>query len=125
MKCLSLRQPYADLLVSGRKTIELRSWNTKFRGQFFVHASKKIDKEACQRNKIDPSTLNTGVILGKATIYEVIFYTDADSLANDKAKHFAGSSITAPKYGFLLKDATKFKRPIPTIGKLGFFEVYK
>jgi ASCH domain-containing protein len=28
MKCLSLKQPYAELLVSGKKTIELKNWNT-------------------------------------------------------------------------------------------------
>jgi hypothetical protein len=39
-KCLSLKQPYAELLISGKKTIELRSWDTKFRGEFLVHASK-------------------------------------------------------------------------------------
>ena len=37
-KCLSIRQPYADLIVSGRKTIELRKWNARFRGEFLVHA---------------------------------------------------------------------------------------
>ena len=26
-KCLSLQQPYAELIVSVRKTIELRKWN--------------------------------------------------------------------------------------------------
>ena len=51
-KCLSLRQPYAELIVSGRKTIELRKWNTRFRGEFLVHASKAIDKEACKLHGI-------------------------------------------------------------------------
>ncbi|MFZ0325921.1 MAG: ASCH domain-containing protein [Nitrososphaeraceae archaeon] len=45
MKCLSLKQPYAELLVSGKKTIELRTWNTKFRGKFLIHVSKKVIKE--------------------------------------------------------------------------------
>ena len=40
MKCLSLKQPFADLLALGKKTIELRKWNTKFRGEFLFHASK-------------------------------------------------------------------------------------
>ena len=70
-KCLSLKQPYADLVVSGKKTIELRTWNTKFRGEFLVHASKKVDKEACERNKIDPDSLITGAIVGKAILYDV------------------------------------------------------
>ncbi|MEK6867048.1 MAG: ASCH domain-containing protein, partial [Thermoproteota archaeon] len=27
MKCLSVSQPFADLIISGKKTIELRNWN--------------------------------------------------------------------------------------------------
>ena len=46
VKSLSLNQPYAELLISGKKTIEVRRWNTNFRGQFLVHASKKINEEA-------------------------------------------------------------------------------
>ncbi|MDQ6862918.1 MAG: ASCH domain-containing protein [Thermoproteota archaeon] len=37
MKGLSLKQPFAELLVSGRTTVELRKWNTKFRGKFLIH----------------------------------------------------------------------------------------
>jgi hypothetical protein len=65
MKCLSLKQPYTDLLVSGKKTIETRTWNTKFRGQFLVHASKTINEEACKRLKMDRTKLVTGAIIGK------------------------------------------------------------
>ncbi len=72
-KCLSLKQPYAELIVSGKKAIELRTWNTKFRGEFLIHASKKIDKEACERNKIDPKSLITGAIIGNPYLYLVLF----------------------------------------------------
>lgn len=30
MKVLSLKQPFAEFVVSGKKKIELRKWNTKF-----------------------------------------------------------------------------------------------
>ena len=40
MKYSSLKQPYADFLVSGKKIIELRNWNTKLTGKFLIHASK-------------------------------------------------------------------------------------
>lgn len=69
MKCLSLRQPFANLLASGRKSIEIRNWNTSFRGAFLVHAAKKIDVDSCRRLSIDPITLKTGAVLGKAYIY--------------------------------------------------------
>ena len=51
MKCLSVSQPYADLIVQGKKTIELRTWNTKYRGEFLVHAPDKIKKDACERSE--------------------------------------------------------------------------
>jgi hypothetical protein len=31
-----------ELVVSGKKTIELRKWNTKFRSEFLIHSSKRI-----------------------------------------------------------------------------------
>lgn len=39
MKALSIRQPWAWLIVNGIKTVENRSWATKFCGRFLVHAS--------------------------------------------------------------------------------------
>ena len=43
MKALSLKQPFAELVVSGKKIIELRNWKSKFRGRFLIHASKVSD----------------------------------------------------------------------------------
>jgi hypothetical protein len=43
-KCLSLKQPYSELIVSGRKTIELRKWNTKYRGRFLIHVFPEAPK---------------------------------------------------------------------------------
>jgi ASC-1-like (ASCH) protein len=123
MKCLSLRQPYAELVVTGKKTIEIRTWNTKFRGVFLIHASKKIDREACKRNKIDPSHLVTGAILGKANLYDVKFYDNKNSFLRDRNKHLAEIKYADHKYGFLINHARKFRSPLYTLGKLGFFDV--
>lgn len=38
MKALSIRQPWASRIASGRKTIELRSWRTNYRGPILVLA---------------------------------------------------------------------------------------
>lgn len=48
---LSVRQPWAWLIVEGLKNIENRSWSTKFRGLIWVHASKGMtpdEFEACR-----------------------------------------------------------------------------
>ena len=39
MKAISIRQPWAWLVVHGHKDIENRTWATKYRGKTLIHAS--------------------------------------------------------------------------------------
>ena len=126
MKYLQLKQPFADLLALGEKTVELRKWNTKVRGEFLIHASKNIDVEACERLDIDIDKLAIGSIIGSAFLYDFKKYSNQDEFNRDKQKHF--SIITkyfdGYKYGFLIKNGKMFKKPIIYSGKLmKFFEV--
>lgn len=41
MKALSIKQPWASLIANGIKDIENRTWQTKFRGRIYIHASAK------------------------------------------------------------------------------------
>ncbi|MDE1814138.1 MAG: ASCH domain-containing protein [Thaumarchaeota archaeon] len=123
MKCLSVSQPYADLIINGKKTIELRTWNTKFRGEFLIHAPIKIKDNVCKKLGIDRSSLRTGVIIGKAEIYDVKSYESIKALKEDYNKHFATEEFLRHKYGFLLRKPQALRVPIPYKGSLGFFEV--
>ena len=117
MKALSLKQPYAELVVSGKKTIELRKWKTNFRGEFLIHASKSVDTNAMERFGF--SDLPLGCIVGRARLLEVKEYkTDEEHIA-DKDKHLA-SSVWG-KYGFVLCDVVRVE-PTPAKGKLNFWE---
>ena len=122
MKCLSVSQPFADLIIPGKKTIELRKWNTNFRGEILIHAPIKIRKEDCERLKIKKKFV-TGAIVGKAELYDVKKYDSIKELKNDKEFHFAGKSFQDKKYGFLLKNAKSFRIPIPFKGQLRLFDV--
>ncbi|MGV8151345.1 MAG: ASCH domain-containing protein [Candidatus Woesearchaeota archaeon] len=117
MKVLSLKQPFAELVVSGRKKIELRKWNTKFRGEFLVHASKIPHPNAMK--EFGFSELPTGCIVGKATLIDVKHYAnDIERKKNVKLHLATGDWGT---YGFVLKDASRIK-PIRVNGKLNFWE---
>lgn len=112
MKALSIKQPWAWLIVNGHKDIENRTWKTKFRGEFLVHASKSVDKPA-MREMIKqgyplPREFDIGGIVGKATLVDCVEFSDS--------KWFQG-----PR-GFVLRDqqTLPFK---PAMGKLNFFEV--
>lgn len=45
MKAISIRQPWAWLIVNGYKDIENRSWDTKYRGMVLIHASKGMTRK--------------------------------------------------------------------------------
>ena len=120
MRTLSLKQPYAELVVSGKKTIELRKWNTKFRGDFLIHASKIPDKEAMKKFGFGINELPLGHIIGKARIIDVKKYKDSNEFNKDKNMHLASAKFG--KYGFILADIKKVKN-IPYKGKLGFWYI--
>lgn len=41
MKTITVKQPWASLIVEGIKDVENRTWPTKFRGRVLIHASSK------------------------------------------------------------------------------------
>ena len=122
MKCLSVSQPFADLIISGKKIIELRKWNTNFRGEFLIHAPIKIRIEDCKRLKINKK-LVTGAIIGKAELYEVKKYNSVKEIKADQKLHLASKNFHGKTFGFMLKNMKSFRIPISCKGKLGFFEI--
>ncbi len=117
MKVLSLKQPYAELVVSGEKTIELRKWNTKFRGNFLIHASLTPDKKAMK--KFGFSDLPLGKIVGRTRLVDVKKYSSSEEFVKDAKKHLASQNWG--NYGFVLSGAERIKE-IDCKGKLGFWD---
>ena len=122
MKCLSISQPFADLVISGKKSIELRNWNTNFRGEFLVHAPLKIRFEDSKRLKINKKFV-TGAIIGKAQLYNVKRYDSIKEIRAERKFHWASKKYQKKTYGFMLKNAKPFRVPIPWKGQLGLFDV--
>lgn len=118
MKALSIRQPWAWLIVHGPKRIENRGWPTMFRGEFLIHAAKGTtaqEYEDARRFASDLGVtipefdaLDRGGIVGKATL------TSCGIISEDP--WFFGP------FGFRLDNvqALPFR---PLKGQLGFFDV--
>ena len=119
MKALSIRQPWAWLIVHGRKDIENRSWRTKFRGRFLVHAAQGMTRREwsdavvfCNEHRLPLpphfSKLQRGGIIGSVELVDSLDTSDSPWYMGEKA--------------FVLRDPkplsfTAFK------GRLNFFEV--
>ncbi len=118
MKALSIRQPWAWLIVNGHKDIENRSWTTRFRGEILVHASKGMTQDeyleadiiAAENGVTIPpfKELERGGIVGKVTI--------TDCVSKSDSPWYMG------QYGFVLKGGEPLPFQ-PYKGALGFFEV--
>lgn len=117
MKALSLKQPWAELILQGRKKIEIRKWKTKFRGDFLIHTSKNPDNEAMK--KFGFTNLPCGFIVGKAKLLGVKEYKDNEEFENDKNLHLATPEWG--NYGFILENAERMN-PIEAKGKLNFWD---
>ena len=116
MKTLSIKQPWAELILRGRKKLEIRKWNTKFRGEFYIHSSKTPDPEAMK--KFGFEELPCGVIVGKAKLVGVKNYKNEEEFEKDKNFHLA-----TPKwgnFGFILENPERIEK-IPAKGSLGFW----
>ena len=121
MKCLSICQPFANLIIQNKKTIELRTWNTNFPGVLLIHAPIKIRKEDCKRLKIEEEFI-TGAIIGKAELFDVKKYESLEKIEIDRSKHLSSKKFQKKVYGLILKNAKPFRIPIPCKGKVGFFD---
>ncbi|TNJ68207.1 ASCH domain-containing protein [Paenibacillus hemerocallicola] len=60
MKAITIIQPWATLIAIGAKHLETRSWPTKHRGTLAIHAGKKVDREACEREPIKSTLAEHG-----------------------------------------------------------------
>lgn len=54
MKVISLLQPWSQLMVTGEKLVETRSWNTLYRGPIFIHASGGLTKKMKDLGDVTP-----------------------------------------------------------------------
>ena len=119
MKALSLRQPWPELILQGRKIIETRTWNTSYRGNFYIHASGKTNKEEMEKHGF--KKLPRGKVVGIANLIDTKPYPTENDWKADNEKHLAGHLPYNKKhYGFILTDVKRIK-PKPCKGQLGFF----
>ncbi len=136
MKALSIRQPWASLIVLGLKDIENRTWSSRYRGPVLVHASKgmtRTEHEDAIEFAIDAiraAPPKSGLFGGAKTIAlgELGFAFDAlprggiigsveivDCVAYSESPWYVGD------YGFVLQNP----KPLPFTplkGALGFFD---
>lgn len=130
---ISIKQPWAWLIVNGWKDVENRDWRRKYPAATLVHASKKIDEDAEHEILTGYHPANPSVDLPKGLCEA---YTEAKHNAQVQVGGFVGttgiigcheimssgfeSDWFVGTYGYQLSGA----KPLPFLpwrGALGFF----
>jgi hypothetical protein len=122
IKALSFRQPWATLVVEGRKTMDLRTWSTHYRGQLAIYASLEVEKDACKLHGVDVSTLTTGALIGVVELVDIVPLTKK-SYDDNEEKHLAGRHFREGLYGWILTDPRPLEPPQVVKGRLNLFDV--
>lgn len=83
---LGIRQPWAELILRGIKTIEVRSSHTRVRGPIYVYSSKKLADipaagKAVAEHRLDVAELPRGVLVGTIDIIDSRECRPADTTA--------------------------------------------
>lgn len=110
MLTLSIRRPWIDHILTGRKTIEVRTWTTHHSGPLALHASKAPGDRVLR-------DLVPGCVVAVATVVDCVKLTRYD----------AHSAMMDPDaidglFGWVLDDVRRVC-PFPVRGNARFFKV--
>lgn len=137
MMILTIIQPYAELIASGKKRVENRNWFSPYRGPLAIHAGRA--KRYCgekvfdiaHQYEIDPSALSFGKIVAVAEMVDCV------QLVNVDIRHYRQRTWRLPEWAekkypwmnehehtegpfcFVLENIRRLKSPILFTGSLG------
>lgn len=124
MKTITIKQPWATLIIQGDKRFEFRSWKTSYRGDLLIHAGKGIDKEAMKRlKKYIPEDMPLGKIIGKVKLVDCIKMSPEfkEMLLKENNEIYTKSSFQE-NYGWQVENVEVFNHPIPVKGQLSLWK---
>ena len=104
MRALSIRQPWAELILHGEKTIECRSRPTRIRGQVWIYAARSPARSAPLCPLTDDAALPRGVLVGTVELVACRPLRRSDSTAACLAIDFDG-------YAWLLANPQRLAIP--------------
>ena len=112
MKVLTIKQPWATLIIDGYKKYEFRSWKTNYRGKILIHAGNLHHEY--------------GAIIGEADLIDCIKVdNEFQEKLEQENKLVYGNHGHVANYAWKLENIKKYDKPIYINGKLGLWNYDK
>ncbi len=127
MKALTVKQPWAGLIIAGGKDIENRTWRTSYRGRVLIHAAKTpvpyaeirdcyplpVARTALLYNSSNRALYPTSAIIGSVEIVDCV---------QNHPSEWAEKGV----WNWVLANPIKFEKPIENVkGKLSCGSIAK
>ena len=126
MKVLTVKEPWASLIINGYKMYEFRSWKTSFRGKILIHAGKSVENDNVTLFNDYNLDYSFGYIIGEAELEDCILIDDkiqeelerSNKLVYERSNHVG-------LYAWKLSNIVKYKNEdrIKVNGKLGLWNI--
>ena len=144
MKTITIKQPWASLIVEGIKDIENRTWACpkKYIGQrVLIHAGCRFDNKytsrftdehyyslsSTMREQLKSEDFQLGVIIGSVEIVDCVInhpslWAEKGSVYKSYRNKYSIGVRGFQIYNWVLANPIKFPESIPAKGKLSFWE---
>ena len=125
MKALTIKQPYASLIINEYKKYEFRTWKTSYRGKILIHAGLNIDNDALKRFSCYDLDYIKGAIIGEAEITDCILVDEKFDKDLRNLNNIVYGNNHIGNYAWKLDNIKKYEEPIYIKGKLGLWDYKK
>ena len=129
IKALTICQPYAGVIMDGRKRVENRTWRTNYRGPLVIHAGKSLQWMKTWNDETDgplPSEMPLGAVVGTAELTAVYIKADVvsqfwDPECTHPHKWIADHRHASGPFIWVLETVKRLTTPIEWNGKQGLW----
>jgi hypothetical protein len=110
---LGIKQPWAELILRGAKTLEVRTVNTRVRGTIYLYASKRpaassVAQSAADAQGIDVAKLPCGVLVGSVELQETRV-----AGAGERPAACLPAEMLERRFVWRLRNPQRFAKPVP------------
>lgn len=108
---LAIQQPWAELILRGIKTLEIRSQPTRQRGTILLYASKRVSalpaaRAAARRLDLDVESLPRGKVVGSVDLIDCRL-----ARSNDQQAACVGAELLKGQFAYEVARPQRFATP--------------
>ena len=116
---ISIRQPWAELILRGVKSIEVRNWSDLYRGDLYIHTGRMADGyKIFEYNMAD---IFRGGYVGIVELVAILPFTPENWRLWQK-KHLSDHPFHPGFYAWILRNPRRLEHPLPAPGRLKLYQ---